>query len=348
MQIQRYSPSFKAQWDAFISTSRNGTFLFRRDFMDYHADRFRDHSLIFSDEKGWVAVLPANEVRTEDTDGAEAVFHSHQGLTYGGFVLAPRVGTGCLMALFDMTRSYLHDAGFKLWRYKQVPYIYHRQPAEDDEYALWRIGAQLSVCNIATAIDLRSPLQAPMEERRGRGKRRAARLGYGVRRLTNPDELGRYWPVIEENLRSCHDTRPVHSCQEMQLLMRRFPENIKVWVADARPAAPERHDGEDRHDMQPLQGCGATESGIIVVFEADAVAHSQYPHATEQGKKDGVMDLLFLHVLEEYKKERPSLRYFDFGISNEQGGRFLNEGLQTQKEGFGAHGVAYRQWSIPV
>lgn len=330
MQIRRYSPADKSQWDAFVNASRNGTFLFRRDFMDYHADRFTDHSLIFTDEKGWVALLPANEgPKAEEPDGKREFF-SHQGLTYGGFVLAPRVGTGTLMALFDMTREYLHAAGFHLWHYKQVPFIYHRQPAEDDEYALWRIGARLDVCNIATAIDLRSPLQAPMEERRGRGQRRAARLGYRVRPLSHPDELSVYWPLIEENLRACHATRPVHSCQEMQLLMRRFPENIKVWVADAPQEAARR------------------EAGILLLFQTDTVAHSQYPHASEEGKKDGVMDLLFLHVLEEMKKERPSLRYFDFGISNEQGGRFLNEGLQSQKEGFGAHGVAYRQWSIPV
>lgn len=330
MQIRRYSPADKSQWDAFVNASRNGTFLFRRDFMDYHADRFTDHSLIFTDEKGWVALLPANEgPKAEEPDGKRDFF-SHQGLTYGGFVLAPRVGTGTLMALFDMTREYLHAAGFCQWHYKQVPFIYHRQPAEDDEYALWRIGSRLDVCNIATAIDLRSPLQAPMEERRGRGQRRATRLGYRVRRLTDPDELCAYWPLIEENLRACHATRPVHSCQEMQLLMRRFPGNIKVWVADAPQEAARR------------------EAGILLLFETDTVAHSQYPHASEEGKKDGVMDLLFLHVIEEYKRERPSLRYFDFGISNEQGGRFLNEGLQAQKEGFGAHGVAYRQWCIAV
>lgn len=93
LQIRKYTPADKAQWDKFVETSRNGTFLFRRDFMDYHADRFADHSLIAEDERGWLAVLPANAAGT--------AFHSHQGLTYGGFVLSPRAGAGCVMALFD-------------------------------------------------------------------------------------------------------------------------------------------------------------------------------------------------------------------------------------------------------
>lgn len=322
MQIRRYCPSDRADWDRFIAASRNGTFLFLRGFMDYHADRFTDHSLIITDEKGWVAVLPANST-------TEATFHSHQGLTYGGFVLAPRIGAGTVMALFDMVQNYLRHEGFREWHYKQVPYIYHRQPSEDDEYALWRIGARLEVCNLATAIDLRSPLPATLEERRGRGQRRAIKCGYRVRELTDTAELATYWPIIEDNLRSCHDTAPVHTCQEMQMLMGRFPLNIRCWVAD----------GGEGH---------TTPSGIFLLFEDQMVTHSQYPHATAEAKQNGVMDLLILHVIDIYRQQRPDIRYFDFGISNEQAGRFLNEGLQAQKEGFGARGVTYRQWEVPV
>lgn len=84
------------------------------------------------------------------------------------------------------------------------------------------------------------------------------------------------------------------------------------------------------------------------MFDTQMVAHSQYPHATAEGKQQGVMDLLILNALDYYRTERSDLRYFDFGISNEQGGRFLNEGLQAQKEGFGGRGVTYKQWLIPL
>lgn len=346
MNILRYTPTDAAAWDRFIAASRNGTFLFKRGFMDYHADRFTDHSLIITDEKGWVAVLPANEVRTPGSGEDGACLVSHGGLTYGGFVLAPRVGAGTVMALFDMVKVYLKRGGFTSWYYKQVPYIYHRQPAEDDEYALWRIGGRLEVCNLATAIDLRSPLAPAMEERRGRGQRRALKLGYAVRELTDPTELSDSWHIIEDNLRACHNTRPVHSCSEMQLLMGRFPQNIRVWAA--RPAAAPVQAMSEPAGTAPEISATAADAGIFVVFEDGLVAHSQYPHATPEGKQNGVMDLLIMHVLEYYRRERPDIRYFDFGISNEDGGRFLNEGLQAQKEGFGARGVTYRQWRIAV
>lgn len=327
MQLRRYTSADKAEWDRFVQSSRNGTFLFLRGFMDYHSDRFTDHSLIISDDKGWVACLPACE-------RPEGVYSSHAGLTYGGFVLAPRVGAGTVMALFDMVKVYLKKEGFATWYYKQVPYIYHRQPAEDDEYALWRIAAELEVCNLSTAIDLRSSFSPAVEERRGRGKRRAHKSGYTLRLLTSPAELQAYWPIIEENLRQCHNTAPVHSAAEMQLLMERFPQQIRCWLAD----------GPDSSQS----ATGLSPAGILLMFECGPVTHSQYPHATAEGKQQGVMDLLFLHAIDYYRQERPDVRYFDFGISNEQGGRFLNEGLQAQKEGFGARGVTYRQWRIDL
>ena len=36
----------RAPWDTFVQESKNGTFLFVRDYMDYHRDRFQDCSLL--------------------------------------------------------------------------------------------------------------------------------------------------------------------------------------------------------------------------------------------------------------------------------------------------------------
>ena len=45
-EIKRYSDGCKDEWDDFVRDSRNGTFLFMRGYMDYHADRFADFSLM--------------------------------------------------------------------------------------------------------------------------------------------------------------------------------------------------------------------------------------------------------------------------------------------------------------
>ncbi|MDE6285663.1 MAG: GNAT family N-acetyltransferase, partial [Muribaculaceae bacterium] len=90
MTIERYTPAHAAEWDAFVEASRNGTFLHRRGYMDYHAHRFADHSLMARDHAGrLLAVLPAHASGT--------VLASHNGLSYGGWLMAPRRVTAAVM-----------------------------------------------------------------------------------------------------------------------------------------------------------------------------------------------------------------------------------------------------------
>ena len=48
--VKRYEPKYFEEWNAFISTAKNATFLFNRDFMEYHSDRFEDFSLLIFDQ----------------------------------------------------------------------------------------------------------------------------------------------------------------------------------------------------------------------------------------------------------------------------------------------------------
>ena len=41
-------------------------------------------------------------------------------------------------------------------------------------------------------------------------------------------------------------------------------------------------------------------------------------------------------------------KYFDFGTSNEDMGRYLNEGLIYQKEGFGGRAVCYDWYEVMI
>ena len=76
VEIARYTPDKAAEWDDFVGKSKNATFLFHRGYMDYHADRFADFSLMFYYKGRLCALLPAND----DGNGSLC---SHRGLTYG-------------------------------------------------------------------------------------------------------------------------------------------------------------------------------------------------------------------------------------------------------------------------
>ncbi|MCF0202635.1 MAG: GNAT family N-acetyltransferase [Bacteroidaceae bacterium] len=311
IELVRYGIGRKAEWDAFVDNSKNGTFLFKRDYMDYHADRFADHSLMFYCDNRLCAIMPAN------TD-AENVLHSHQGLTYGGLILSDRNTADEVCRIFRTLKDYAHAQGIPYIIYKCVPHIYHRQPSEEDLYALFReFDARLTARGISSTINLAEPI--PWIRLRKRCLRKALESGVTVEESSDYEAM---WRIMTRNLKEKYGVAPVHSLAEITLLSNRFPNNIKLYLA--------------RRGDEILAGSVAYLTGRCV--------HVQYTHASPQGKESGAIDALYAHLTDKYAS-RP---YFDFGISTEQGGRYLNPNLIFQKEGFGARGICYDVYTLAV
>jgi hypothetical protein len=311
VRIERYDDRLQPEWDAFVRASKNGTFLLERGYMDYHRDRFRDHSLLARDDGGrLLAVLPAH------ADGPRLV--SHGGLTYGGFVTGPGMKTPLLLGVFEAAAEHLRRAGFAAWDYKTIPHIYHRHPAEEDRYALFLAGACLTRRDVLAVLDRRD--RPPYQERRARGVQKARRQG-----LTVAEEatLGEFWEILCDNLRLRHHAEPVHSLAEIELLRGRYPAHIRLFTCRK----------------------GSHLLGGVVVYESAMTAHVQYIASTDEGRRGGALDLLFDALLTGPFADKP---YFDFGISNEDGGRVLNRGLIDQKEGFGARAVAHDHYTLDL
>lgn len=316
VSLRRYTQSDAPEWDKFVEDSKNGTFLFMRGYMDYHQDRFRDHSLMFYNEKGrLIALLPANE--------RDGVLCSHQGLTYGGLVMSADSRAAEVMEIFSVMMDYLKANGYRECHYKQIPTCYHRLPAEEDEYALWRLGAEMDHCLISTTIPLNgASLYPEVERRRKRGEKKAKDAGYQIR---ESDDYADFWQIMERNLMERYGLKPVHTLEEIKMLHERFPSRIRLYLAEKE---------------------GRAEAGCVAYMTNDTCVHIQYGHATHQGKDDGALDLLYLTLIDKFKAE--GYRYMDFGNSNEQGGHYLNENLIAQKEGFGGRAVVYKQWRITI
>ena len=128
--IIRYTPEKADIWNQFVAEAKNGTFLFDRNYMDYHSDRFNDHSLMFYEKNRLLAVLPGHI----SGDG----YFTHKGLTYGGLLMSIHLSVVQTMELFQQLNDYLRSIGIKRVYYKCIPWIYHRLPAEEDLYALYR------------------------------------------------------------------------------------------------------------------------------------------------------------------------------------------------------------------
>lgn len=310
VEIKPYTSDRKCEWDTLVAHSAGGTFLFMRDYMEYHAQRFMDFSLLIYCDNRLLALLPASR------HGLDVV--SHGGLTYGGFVARPEVTSVQMLLLFEETAQYMRNCGIEHWYYKPVPYIYQSYPHAAEDYALYKMGAVRTACNLSSTIDLRAPLR--YAQLRQRGVKRAVQSGVHI---AVERDFAPFWTVLENNLQERHGVLPVHSLQEITLLHERFPDNIRLFTA--------------RLEGRVVAGC--------VVYETGCVAHAQYISATTEGRECAALDGLFAHLIERVYN---NYSYFDFGISTEQNGAILNTGLLSQKEGFGARGVVYETYCISL
>lgn len=333
IEIRRYTPADAAEWNNFVwLKSRQGTFLFDRNYMDYHQDRFHDHSLMFFHKRKLYALLPANEVIAPDEacpfqDGDAAgstkkILYSHQGLTYGGLLTCPKVTAEVCIDIFESLREYLRENGFQSCIYKAMPWIYQRIPSEEDLYALTHIAqAKLKAREISTTISLDAAMR--FSELRRRGIKKAALHELDIKLTKFPNDFSAFWDLLDANLLERHHTHPVHSKEELELLMHRFPDNILCFVVEK----------------------DETIIGGSIVYATPQVIHTQYIAANELGKQLGALDALFDFIIHKCRWNVP---YFDFGKSTEDEGNFLNRNLIHQKEGFGGRGVIYDtyEWEI--
>lgn len=318
MKIIQYTPQLADEWDAFVRESKNGTFLLERRFMDYHSDRFSDCSLLLYEDNELVAVFPANWVEAEGT------VYSHQGLTYGGLIFTTAASqVQVLQMLQAICCWYIDYLQAHRMVYKPIPYIYSTCAAQEDLYALYRAQARLLSRCASSVVCMQNPLQ--MRKLRLRGARKAIDNGLYIDRMAEEDwqTLKDYWALLTDVLERYHDVAPVHNVEEIQLLMSRFPQQIKLFLV--------------RQEREIVAGC--------LVFVTTQVAHIQYIAAGEKGRELGALDLLFRHLINERYRQ---MSYLDFGISTERGGQWLNEGLIFQKEGFGARVVCYDTYELEL
>ena len=304
LRIVRYEAADRFKWNSFLDKCKNKHFIFYRDYMEYHTDRFHDFSLMVFDEKEKpIALLPANIA-------ADTVY-SHQGLTFGGFLIDDRVRTETMVEIFAALRDFLKKSGVAKLIYKCIPYIYHSLPAEEDRYALFLGDARLFRRDVSSAIFLAQG--AKYTKGRKWSINKAKKEGVVVESLAATDE---YWDLLEGVLRSQYKAAPVHTREEIIFLREKFPENIKIYVARL---------------------AGEIVAGTVI-YENETIAHTQYLANSEAGREVGALDLVIDHLITNVYANK---RFFDFGVSNENAGRYLNAGLIAQKEGFGARAVVH-------
>lgn len=311
MKILQYTIDQKNNWNEFVRNSKNSHFFFQRDYMEYHSDRFEDFSLMAVDNNDkLIALLPAN-IKGD-------IVYSHQGLTFGGFLVNDKMKTETMLEIFESLKLFCKEQNIEKLVYKTIPYIYHIKPSEEDRYALFRNDAKLIRRDVTSTIDLTEQVRYSKGRKWTINKAKKENI-----EVFESDDYKTFWELLTGVLESNHEAKPVHTLEEMKKLALLFPKNIKLFLA--------------KKDEKIVSGA--------LIYENKNIVHTQYLANSEVGRETGALDLLIDYLIKDIYKNK---KYFDFGISNENGGKYLNTGLIAQKEGFGARAVVHDFYELEI
>ena len=306
-----YGGIYYNEWNSFVSQAKNATFLFHRDFMEYHSDRFQDYSLMVYKNEKLVALFPAN--RIEDT------VYSYQGLTYGGLVLKKDIKFNDVLNIFLAVLEYLHIQNYKELEIKCLPSIYNSVPNNEIDYIIFLLKGVLVKRDTLSVINQKDALK--LSQNRKEGYKRGVKNDLKIVEEIIFDE---FWnKILIPNLKTKHEASPVHSLEEIIFLKSKFPSNIRQFNV--------------YHKNEIVAG--------TTIFETINVAHCQYISGNSDSNQLGSLDFLFCHLIKTVFVDKA---YFDFGSSNIGNGKQINSGLQFWKEGFGARTVTQDFYNISI
>lgn len=297
--VKQYDKNDYQIWNDFISQAKNATFLFCRDFMEYHQDRFEDFSLLVFEDEKLISVLPANKSGNS--------IYSHQGLTYGGLVYSNKLKSEKVEVVLDTILFFLKENSIKSFYYKPIPGFYFPEGNTELDFFLFKRGAVLERKEMNLAINLELPLR--ISKSKLKHFRRIENLDLDI---IEEEDFDPFWEnILKPRLLEKFNSQPVHTKEEISILKQNFPENIRQYSV--------------YQNNEIIAG--------ITIFETENVIKSQYGATSKKGEEVRALDFLFINLIEKYK--RNGKRFFDMGIVNEENKSGYHSGLLKQKEELG-------------
>ena len=315
-EILPYSPELDQRFDHFVEKeSVNGTFLQTRRFLNYHpADRFVDASFALQKSGTIVAYFPGVV-----KDGS---FVSHAGSTFGGPIIAKPYYTGArLFEILQEADQYL-TTNFKHVTLKITPPLFAEESPDLLEYVLEHLGYTRH-----TELSSQTPLSKDIDpiENCNRNQRRLWTYAqkfidalpesekWEYRAIESDQDIATFHKFLVIS-KEKHNTKPVHSAEELIDLKKRIPQNLR---------------------FRGLFFKGRYVCGMMqFIFDRTRVLHDQYISPDESFSEFHHTTPMNLFALREAAAE--GFTHFSWGISTEDHGNVLNEDLLHYKESFGA------------
>lgn len=322
VDIRPFQSEDASLWDDFVLASRNGTFFHTRKFLSYHpSGRFTDVSLLCIKGGEVVALFPAAQQEVE----GKSMLVSHPGASYGGLVLSRMEGAKTTGEVVASIRAYAQEHGFAGISFLRLtPQSVRREWSDDQEYWIFYNGGSLVRLEMDGSIYLRHMTEETvLDHVSGKCRnmvRQAERSGVTVQW---GEDTASFWPLLESTLSVRHGAKPTHTLEEFLHLRSIAPNDVRLCTAFYN---------------------GQMIAGVVIVTLHPRALYTLYMAQDYAYQKLHPIHLILKEVLTTGIREGRSVLHV--GVSTENGGRVLNDGLVFFKESFGTRPVRRESWEI--
>ncbi len=299
------------EWDNFVEQSDNGTLFHKRAFLKYHPkDRFNDASIFITKNGKILSVFTAALV---ERDGKK-VLNSHPGASYGGFVYDSDLNFKEAHELVDMLID--HAKSLKVDRIQLTipPIIYQTKYSNYFDFALYRNGFVYLKRDVSSIVQLDFDREKLFDTYRAEARtatKKAMREGIEI---VECDLFDEYYEILKRNLKLRHNVNPAHTLDELKLLKKMFPSEIRLWGALLKNKL-----------TAGVCNFSVNKNVVLAFYISHDEAYQEYRP----------VNLLFYEIMKQYQHE--GFRFLDFGIFTVN--MEPNWGLGRFKENFGARGI---------
>ena len=322
LKIEPYSGKREKAWDDFVAGARNGTLFHKRRFLAYHPEaRFEDASLLFLDGEKIVGLLPA----AVKTDSGKKMLVSHPGASYGGLVLPKGAGMKETGEMLSLVFSFAKENGFHSISFLRLPPASLQvEFSEDLPYWMYQQGWGMIRCEMDGAVDVSGMKEDNiMASLSGKCRNMVRQAERGNVLVSISDDFKAYWSLLESVLDSRHGARPTHTLEEIVRLKSLMPNDIRLLAAFIKEKMV---------------------AGTVLVTINEIAVYTLYMAQDYESQKFHPMHLVLVEALKLAIWEKR--RALHLGVSTEDGGTKVNEGLFFFKESFGCRPVRRESWEI--
>lgn len=324
LKIESYTGKWEKTWDGFVANSRNGTLFHKRRFLAYHpAERFEDESLIFLDGEKIIGLLPA----AKKTDNGKIFLVSHPGASYGGLVLPLGSGMKETGEMLEAVKDFAEKKGYAGISFLRLPpSSLQVESSEDQQYWMYRQGYQMTRCEMDGAVDVSSMNETDiLASLTGKCRNMVRQAERGNVRVSISDDFKTYWSLLESVLEARHGAHPTHTLDEIIRLKSLLPNDIRLLAAFIN---------------------GKMVAGTVLVTINSRAIYTLYMAQDYASQKFHPMHLVLVEALKLAIREKR--RALHLGVSTEDGGTKVNEGLFFFKESFGCRPVRRESWELAL